>query len=210
MIWTPAWTDFIICFFGGFLGIHKFREHKVGLGILYLLTLGLFGIGWVVDSIRYFIVALKGNSNNLEDKPSLPIVQSNLVLSDGEICHYYGPATYVKLKNVVVGYSGGHVGVSFRVAKGMSIHTGSTKAAPIRGDVQERTNGVLSITNKRVVFSANKGAFDKKIAALSAINLYSNGIAFQFGDKQYSLECKKPKYVYQILARVINVSEEMS
>lgn len=45
MIWTPAWTDFIICFFGGFLGIHKFREHKVGLGILYLLTLGLFGIG---------------------------------------------------------------------------------------------------------------------------------------------------------------------
>ena len=68
----------------------------------------------------------------------------------------------------------------------------------------------FSITNKRVVFSASKGAFDKNISALSEIDLYSNGIAFQFGDKQYSLECKKPKHVYQILARVINTSEEIS
>ena len=109
-----------------------------------------------------------------------------------------------------MGYSGGHVGASIRVAKGMSIRTSSTKAAPIRGDVQERTNGVLSITNKRVVFSANKGAFDKKISALSAITPYSNGLAFQFGDNQYPLECTKPEYVYQILARVINSSDDIS
>lgn len=210
MKWTPAWTDFIICLFGGLLGIHKFREHKIGLGIIYLLTLGLFGIGWIVDSIHYFIVALKGNANILNNNVPLPIVQSNLVLSDGETCHYYGPAVYVKTKNVVVGYSGGHVGASIRVAKGMSIRTSSTKAAPIRGDVQERTNGVLSITNKRVVFSANKGAFDKKISALSAITPYSNGLAFQFGDNQYPLECTKPEYVYQILARVINSSDDIS
>lgn len=210
MKWTPAWTDFIICLFGGLLGIHKFREHKIGLGIIYLLTLGLFGIGWIVDSIHYFIVALKGNANILNNNLPLPIVQSNLVLSDGETCHYYGPAVYVKTKNVVVGYSGGHVGASIRVAKGMSIRTSSTKAAPIRGDVQERTNGVLSITNKRVVFSANKGAFDKKISALSAITPYSNGLAFQFGDNQYPLECTKPEYVYQILARVINSSDDIS
>lgn len=210
MKWTPAWTDFIICLFGGLLGIHKFREHKIGLGIIYLLTLGLFGIGWIVDSIHYFIVALKGNANFLNNNAPLPIVQSNLVLSDGENCHYYGPAVYVKTKNVVVGYSGGHVGASIRVAKGMSIRTSSTKAAPIRGDVQERTNGVLSITNKRVVFSANKGAFDKKISALSAITPYSNGLAFQFGDNQYPLECTKPEYVYQILARVINSSDDIS
>lgn len=210
MKWTPAWTDFIICLFGGLLGIHKFREHKIGLGIIYLLTLGLLGIGWIVDSIHYFIVALKGNANILNNNVPLPIVQSNLVLSDGETCHYYGPAVYVKTKNVVVGYSGGHVGASIRVAKGMSIRTSSTKAAPIRGDVQERTNGVLSITNKRVVFSANKGAFDKKISALSAITPYSNGLAFQFGDNQYPLECTKPEYVYQILARVINSSDDIS
>lgn len=86
---------------------------------------------------------------------------------------------------------------------------GAHKAAPIRGDVQERTDGILSITNKRVVFSGNKGAFDKKISALSSITPYKNGIAFQFNDKQYPLETKEPEYVYEILARIINSSEEI-
>lgn len=32
-------------------GIHKFAERKIGLGILYLCTLGIFGIGWIYDLI---------------------------------------------------------------------------------------------------------------------------------------------------------------
>lgn len=36
-----------ICF--GALGAHKFYEGKVGLGILYLFTFGLFGIGCFID-----------------------------------------------------------------------------------------------------------------------------------------------------------------
>ncbi len=45
------WVALILCFFLGYLGAHKFYEDKVGVGILYLLTCGLFGIGWVVDFI---------------------------------------------------------------------------------------------------------------------------------------------------------------
>ena len=39
----------LLCIFLGFFGIHKFYEGKVGMGILYLFTFGLFGIGWIVD-----------------------------------------------------------------------------------------------------------------------------------------------------------------
>ena len=37
--------------FLGALGIHKFYEGKVGMGILYIFTFGLFGIGTLVDLI---------------------------------------------------------------------------------------------------------------------------------------------------------------
>ena len=38
----------LLIFFGG-LGIHKFYLGKTGMGILYIFTGALFGIGWLVD-----------------------------------------------------------------------------------------------------------------------------------------------------------------
>ena len=178
--------------------------------------MGLCGIGWMIDVIKYLIAAIKGERiygnrpRHLSAHAELPIVSSpHLMLSNGEICHYCAPATFVKTKNVVVGYSSGSRGASIRIAKGMSIRIGAHRAQPIRGDVQERTPGILSITNKRVVFSGTKGSFDKKISSLSAVTPYQNGIAFQFGEKQYPLDSNESKYIYEILARIVNSSEEI-
>jgi TM2 domain-containing membrane protein YozV len=33
----------------GYLGIHRFYVGKVGTGILFLITFGWLGIGWLVD-----------------------------------------------------------------------------------------------------------------------------------------------------------------
>lgn len=46
------WVAFFLCLFFGFLGVHRFYEGKIGTGILYLLTLGLCGIGVIVDLIK--------------------------------------------------------------------------------------------------------------------------------------------------------------
>ena len=40
----------LLIFLGGF-GAHKFYEGKVGMGILYIFTGALCGIGWIVDLI---------------------------------------------------------------------------------------------------------------------------------------------------------------
>lgn len=46
---------FIVCFFFGVLGLHRFRYGKIGTGILMLVTLGGLGIWWLVDLIRIAI-----------------------------------------------------------------------------------------------------------------------------------------------------------
>lgn len=45
------WVALLLCIFLGFLGAHKFYEEKAGMGVLYLLTMGFFGIGWMIDII---------------------------------------------------------------------------------------------------------------------------------------------------------------
>ena len=49
------WVAFFLCLFLGFLGAHKFYEGKIGMGFLYLLTVGLFGIGWFIDLIALLL-----------------------------------------------------------------------------------------------------------------------------------------------------------
>ncbi len=49
------WVAFLLCFFLGYFGAHKFYEGKTGMGILYIFTFGLFGIGWFVDFISLLL-----------------------------------------------------------------------------------------------------------------------------------------------------------
>lgn len=40
---------YLLWFFLGLLGVHKFYLGKIGMGIVYLFTGGFFTIGWFID-----------------------------------------------------------------------------------------------------------------------------------------------------------------
>jgi TM2 domain-containing membrane protein YozV len=42
-------TAYLLWFFLGWCSAHKFYLEKVGVGVLYLITGQLFGIGWIID-----------------------------------------------------------------------------------------------------------------------------------------------------------------
>ncbi len=209
------WIDFFICLFLGMFGVHKFRERKIGIGILYLCTMGLFGIGWFIDCVRYLLAALRGEKSNgsssenpqsvLLPDGTLPIViDCSLALQDGECCHYSASAKRIIPKEKTVGYTSGSAGVSFRVAKGVTLRTGSSRGSAIKKNVLEENPGTLRITNQRIIFTSIKGGFDKKISNLSTVTEADDGLVLQFGSQMFMLELRDGGKAYQILSFLAN------
>lgn len=101
---------FLMCVFGGWLGLHQFYVGNVKKGLIYMCTLGLFGFGWFID-----IFLMIGNMNNQRwyntlsetDKTKikelairLKEINSDIRVSDFNIYSYY-EELYDLLKHLV-------------------------------------------------------------------------------------------------------------
>lgn len=86
------WIAALLCLFLGLIGAHKFYEGKIAMGILYIATLGLCGIGALVDFIviltkpqPYYVYGKHApddyygeNANNYSANPNSIINRSNV------------------------------------------------------------------------------------------------------------------------------------
>ncbi len=91
-------TAYLLWFFLGFFGVHKFYLGKIGIGVLYFFTFGLFGIGVLidlftlgnqVDSVNTLQFAMKGGnggnqSQNVVVNVTAPTTQSEPAKKNAE------------------------------------------------------------------------------------------------------------------------------
>ena len=55
---------FLLCFFFGIFGVHRFYVGKVGTGILQIVTLGGLGIWTLIDLIMIIVGAFTDKEGN--------------------------------------------------------------------------------------------------------------------------------------------------
>jgi hypothetical protein len=74
-------------------------------------------------------------------------------------------------------YLGGHGGLSFRVAKGITLHTGSYQGRRIEtAELVLLAAGLLGITSKHIYFAGRTKAFRTPYAKIVAFTPYTDGL----------------------------------
>lgn len=117
----------------------------------------------------------------------LPIIHNTpVILAPGEVAHLSLNATRLITKNKAVGRTGGGSGVSFRVAKGVSVRTGGGASKTIYEDVTSTYKGMLIVTNQRIIFINSQQGFEHKLSSVSSLFVDKANVELQVKSKSYT------------------------
>lgn len=65
-------ANFLVVFFLGIFGVHRFMQKKYVTGFIWFFTFGLFGVGWMVDVCIAFYQMVKGGDKGGETGQANP------------------------------------------------------------------------------------------------------------------------------------------
>jgi len=186
----------IIVVFLGMFGIHKFMDKDYKMGLIYLFTGGLFGIGWFIDIFKELFGTTTNMKKSLMTRETLNMINDgvlpsisvpNLNMSENEICHFADIGYTFKDKIVTTGYTGKSKGVSIKIMDGLTYRTGGSGGKAIRETQRTTYTGTLYITNRRIIYTSNNACFDKTFDKVTSIVEAEDGIILQIGSVSYSI-----------------------
>ena len=111
---------------------------------------------------------------------------STIMLAQNEICHFMDSAA-LAVKQKKRSYSSRHGGSSYKVTKNWTMHNTYGTTRPIDQEWFEFKEGVVFVTNERIIFVAPEHGFEKKVKNLTAIIPYTDAVALQFGSQTVNL-----------------------
>lgn len=135
----------------------------------------------------------------------LPVVNApGIILSRGEICRLAESVKIGKTKTITTRTVTYRSGGSVRIAKGLSVHSGSSSSRPIRENILDAVSGTLYVTNRRIVASSQKYNFDKPLNALSSYTMYTDGFSLQFGKESFTFLVRDRVYIMTVLLSMVD------
>lgn len=144
---------------------------------------------------------------------SFPIPRySGIILRPGEELFYAAPAMMYSDKEKVTGYTGGGGGVSVRVAKGVTLHSGSSGRRAIREKVRDFKPGDIVVTTQRVVFTGSEGSFEFGAKKITAVKMEAPGhLVIQCGQtsKNIALDIDVAQDVFAAIQTVATSQDDM-
>ena len=206
-----------------FNGINKTGQ-SIGNVIFLSILLGFF-LGTIIFMIIVFVTTKKavrrGDQLPCVTKYVNPyIVESgsnegghpqvrydDIFLQKDERLLFAVPAKTFIEKEQVVGYAGGNAGVSIRVAKGVSVRTGSNRGRTVRQNVMKFNDGDYVVTNKRIVFVSQNDGFEYNLKKISAAKKISHDtfIILQGGkQKNICMDESQLEIAFELTKRAIN------
>jgi hypothetical protein len=140
----------------------------------------------------------------------LPQVASPHILQKlGEIVHYECEA--ILMREVAVRqYQGGYSGFSFPIGKtGIRYKVGGSRghSAQVGTQVQVADSGVLSITNKRAVYTGSRKTVDMPYTKLVNLSVYRDGIQFHLSNR-VNAPLFKMSAGSDIVAAIVNMAAQ--
>jgi len=147
---------------------------------------------FLIKSAKGLKILAAKRQQALEDfaaQPLTPIRPQQALLQRGEVA--YGSVAATLKETQTVGYRSGNSGVSVRVMKGVTIHSGGSHGHAVKGIVAVAA-GELVITNQRVIFAGDAQSFSLPLSKLINVTNYSDGIAFHEDHKTQLLACSDP------------------
>ena len=79
---------YLLCFFFGLSGFHHFANRRFLLGLLYFLTVGFFGIGWIVDQVKIIAGKFKDGDGKYINDPKVMRLRMKLDEIDRKYAGY--------------------------------------------------------------------------------------------------------------------------
>lgn len=161
----------------------------------------LFGIHLSEDAPKIQSLVPQRISNEIMTGQLPTFRPSTIMLGKNETCHFMDKAA-LAVKQKERSYATHRSGSSYKVTKNWTMHSSNGRAKPIDQEWFEFKEGVVFVTNERIIFVAPEHGFEKKVKNLTAVIPYTDAVALQFGSQTINLMMPQSQLMAMVLQMV--------